>query len=86
MIGIQSSIIMFPVNLLIVTIFRSTRPRKKRDVAIIQDSKSGSSKEKKTLSEKWRIQTDITIEIVVKVSLFLVILTSNVDLFTDINA
>ncbi|KAK3561831.1 hypothetical protein QTP86_017067, partial [Hemibagrus guttatus] len=66
MIGIQSSIIMFPVNLLIVTIFRSTRPRKKKDVAIIQDSKSGSSKQKKELSEKWRIQTDITIEIVIK--------------------
>ncbi|XP_060741700.1 polycystin-1-like protein 2 [Tachysurus vachellii] len=66
MIGVQSSIIMFPVNLLIVTIFRSTRPRKKKDVAIIQDSKSGSPKQEKKLAEKWRIQTDITIEIVVK--------------------
>ncbi|KAL1007239.1 hypothetical protein UPYG_G00083860 [Umbra pygmaea] len=30
MIGIQSSIIMFPVNLLIVSIFRNTRPREKK--------------------------------------------------------
>lgn len=70
MIGVQSSIIMFPVNLLIVTIFRSTRPRKKKDVAIIQDFISGSPKQEKKLAEKWRIQTDITIEIVVNVSLF----------------
>lgn len=27
MIGVQSSLIMFPVNFLIVTIFRNTRPR-----------------------------------------------------------
>ncbi|KAJ8340113.1 hypothetical protein SKAU_G00347460 [Synaphobranchus kaupii] len=30
MIGIQSSIIMFPINLLIVTIFRNTKPREKK--------------------------------------------------------
>ncbi|XP_046713583.1 polycystic kidney disease protein 1-like 2 [Silurus meridionalis] len=66
MIGFQSSIIMFPVNLLIVSIFRMTRSRKKKEVAIIQASKSESSKEKKTLAERWRIQTDITFEIVVK--------------------
>ncbi|KAG9330149.1 hypothetical protein JZ751_027170 [Albula glossodonta] len=30
MIGIQSSIIMFPINLLIVTIFRNTRPRDRK--------------------------------------------------------
>lgn len=29
MIGVQSSIIMFPINLLIVSIFRNTRPREK---------------------------------------------------------
>ncbi|KAM9460538.1 polycystin-1-like protein 2 [Clarias gariepinus] len=66
MIGIQSSIIMFPVNVLIVTIFRSTRPRKKKEVSIIQQSKSGSSKQAKKIAERWRIQTDITVEIVVK--------------------
>lgn len=70
MIGIQSSIIMFPVNLLIVTIFRSTRPRKKKEVAIIQESKPGSPKHEKKLAERWCIQTDITTEIVVKVGLF----------------
>lgn len=69
MIGIQSSIIMFPVNLLIVTIFRITRPRKKKEVAIVQESKSESHKQEKTLAEKWRIQTDITIEIIIKVGL-----------------
>uniref|UniRef100_A0A3B3SCC7 Polycystic kidney disease 1 like 2a n=1 Tax=Paramormyrops kingsleyae TaxID=1676925 RepID=A0A3B3SCC7_9TELE len=30
MIGVQSSIIMFPINLLIVSIFRNTRPREKK--------------------------------------------------------
>ncbi|KAB5558804.1 hypothetical protein PHYPO_G00021410 [Pangasianodon hypophthalmus] len=66
MIGFQSSIIMFPVNLLIVTIFRSTRPRKKKEVAIIQESEPGSPKQGKKHAERWRIQTSITIEIVVK--------------------
>lgn len=37
MIGIQSSIIMFPINLLIVSIFRNTRPRER-------DTKTVSSK------------------------------------------
>ncbi|XP_075878911.1 polycystin-1-like protein 2 [Nelusetta ayraudi] len=37
MIGIQSSIIMFPINLLIVSIFRNTRPRER-------ETKTGSSK------------------------------------------
>lgn len=71
MIGIQSSIIMFPVNLLIVTIFRITRPRKKKEVSIIQESKSESDKQEKKLAEKWYIQTDITIEIIIEVGLFL---------------
>uniref|UniRef100_A0A3B4T5N7 Polycystic kidney disease protein 1-like 2 n=1 Tax=Seriola dumerili TaxID=41447 RepID=A0A3B4T5N7_SERDU len=41
MIGIQSSIIMFPINLLIVSIFRNTRPREKT-------SKTDVSKQGKT--------------------------------------
>lgn len=80
MIGVQSSIIMFPVNLLIVTIFRITRPRKKKEVAIIQETKTGSPKQEKKLAERWRIQTDITIDIVVKVGLFLITLTLNAGL------
>lgn len=80
MIGVQSSIIMFPVNLLIVTIFRITRPRKKKEVAIIQETKTGSPKQEKKLAEKWRIQTDITIDIVVKVGLLLITLTLNAGL------
>ncbi|KAI3377913.1 hypothetical protein L3Q82_009040 [Scortum barcoo] len=41
MIGIQSSIIMFPINLLIVSIFRNTRPREKA-------GKTDASKQGKT--------------------------------------
>ncbi|XP_059209203.1 polycystin-1-like protein 2 [Centropristis striata] len=41
MIGIQSSIIMFPINLLIVSIFRNTRPREK-------GAKTDTSKQGKT--------------------------------------
>ncbi|TTK78900.1 Polycystic kidney disease protein 1-like 2 [Bagarius yarrelli] len=41
-------------------------PPEKQDVAIIQDSKSGSAKQQKNLAEKWRIQTDVTVDIVVK--------------------
>ncbi|GAA6233697.1 polycystic kidney disease protein 1-like 2 isoform X1 [Lates japonicus] len=41
MIGVQSSIIMFPINLLIVSIFRNTRPREKT-------SKTDASKQGKT--------------------------------------
>uniref|UniRef100_A0A3Q3GQB0 Polycystic kidney disease protein 1-like 2 n=1 Tax=Labrus bergylta TaxID=56723 RepID=A0A3Q3GQB0_9LABR len=42
MIGIQSSIIMFPINLLIVSIFRNTRPREKAP------AKTDASKQAKT--------------------------------------
>ncbi|XP_034536196.1 polycystic kidney disease protein 1-like 2 [Notolabrus celidotus] len=42
MIGIQSSIIMFPINLLIVSIFRNTRPREKKA------AKTDASKQAKT--------------------------------------
>uniref|UniRef100_A0A672I0K4 Polycystic kidney disease 1 like 2a n=1 Tax=Salarias fasciatus TaxID=181472 RepID=A0A672I0K4_SALFA len=42
MIGIQSSIIMFPINLLIVSIFRNTRPREK-------STKTDASKQGKTV-------------------------------------
>ncbi|KAM3625915.1 uncharacterized protein V6R79_019756 [Siganus canaliculatus] len=41
MIGVQSSIIMFPINLLIVSIFRNTRPREKA-------TKTDSTKQGKT--------------------------------------
>ncbi|XP_054473206.1 polycystic kidney disease protein 1-like 2 [Anoplopoma fimbria] len=41
MIGVQSSIIMFPINLLIVSIFRNTRPRERR-------TKTDTSKQGKT--------------------------------------
>ncbi|KAK5620417.1 hypothetical protein CRENBAI_024454 [Crenichthys baileyi] len=41
MVGIQSSIIMFPINLLIVSIFRNTRPREK--TAKAQGSKQGNT-------------------------------------------
>nr|XP_020466514.1 polycystic kidney disease protein 1-like 2 [Monopterus albus] len=41
MIGVQSSIIMFPINLLIVSIFRNTRPREKT-------AKTDASKQGKT--------------------------------------
>ncbi|XP_076011881.1 polycystin-1-like protein 2 [Genypterus blacodes] len=42
MIGVQSSIIMFPINLLIVSIFRNTRPREKAE-------KTDASKQGKTV-------------------------------------
>ncbi|XP_017296853.3 polycystic kidney disease protein 1-like 2 [Kryptolebias marmoratus] len=41
MVGIQSSIIMFPINLLIVSIFRNTRPREK--TAKTDGSKQGNT-------------------------------------------
>ncbi|KAM9366988.1 polycystin-1-like protein 2 [Symphorus nematophorus] len=41
MIGVQSSIIMFPINLLIVSIFRNTRPREK--AAKLDTSKHGKT-------------------------------------------
>lgn len=46
MIGVQSSLIMFPINILIVSIFRHTRPREppcckgKRDRADVPDHTS----------------------------------------------
>ncbi|KAL6468973.1 hypothetical protein MHYP_G00224970 [Metynnis hypsauchen] len=70
MIGVQSSIIMFPVNLLIVSIFRFTRPRKKiQKVEEDQQPKSGSPQQEKKHSDtspQWCKQTDITVEYVIK--------------------
>ncbi|XP_028812272.1 polycystic kidney disease protein 1-like 2 isoform X2 [Denticeps clupeoides] len=49
MIGFQSSIIMFPINLLIVTIFRHTRSRQQKQInAAKQSSKTELSKQSKT--------------------------------------
>ncbi|XP_057707318.1 polycystic kidney disease protein 1-like 2 isoform X1 [Corythoichthys intestinalis] len=66
MIGIQSSIIMFPINLLIVSIFRNTRPREKV-------AKSDKTKQGKTVrvspsqaSSPQKEQKDITPDTVLK--------------------
>lgn len=48
MIGIQSSIIMFPINLLIVSIFRSVRPRERRKDQTPKQSKTDSVTQGKT--------------------------------------
>ncbi|KAM9408292.1 LOW QUALITY PROTEIN: polycystin-1-like protein 2 [Pholidichthys leucotaenia] len=66
MIGIQSSIIMFPINLLIVSIFRNTRPREK-------SSKKDSTKQGKSVrvspsqipSSRKELK-DITLDAVIK--------------------
>lgn len=67
MIGIQSSVIMFPINLLIVSIFRNTRPRER-------DTKTITSKQKKTgqvspsqNSSPQKQMKDITPDTVIKV-------------------
>ncbi|KAM7406118.1 hypothetical protein PAMP_000517 [Pampus punctatissimus] len=66
MIGFQSSIIMFPINLLIVSIFRNTRPREKA-------TKTDTSKQGKTgrvspsqTSSPQKEQKDITPDTVIK--------------------
>ncbi|XP_053175168.1 polycystic kidney disease protein 1-like 2 [Scomber japonicus] len=66
MIGFQSSIIMFPINLLIVSIFRNTRPREK-------SAKTDTSKQGKTgrvspsqTSSPQKEQKDITPDTVIK--------------------
>ncbi|XP_077057765.1 polycystin-1-like protein 2 [Siphateles boraxobius] len=49
MIGIQSSIIMFPINLLIVSIFRNARPREQKSkLSSKQQSKTDLTKQAKT--------------------------------------
>lgn len=71
MIGIQSSIIMFPINLLIVSIFRNTRPREK-------DAKKDGSNQGKTgrvspteSSSPKKESKDITPDTVIKVSVLM---------------
>uniref|UniRef100_W5KFY4 PLAT domain-containing protein n=1 Tax=Astyanax mexicanus TaxID=7994 RepID=W5KFY4_ASTMX len=70
MVGIQSSIIMFPVNLLIVSIFRLARPRKKtQQTASDQIPKLESALEDKKHSialPQGCLRTDITVEYVIK--------------------
>lgn len=70
MIGVQSSIVMFPINLLIVSIFRNTRPREK-------DTKTDASNQGKTgrvspseSSSSNKELKDITPDTVIKVSVF----------------
>ncbi|XP_041917756.1 polycystic kidney disease protein 1-like 2 isoform X1 [Alosa sapidissima] len=49
MIGVQSSIIMFPINLLIVSIFRNTRPRERKSKKPVKDkSKADTCKQAKS--------------------------------------
>ncbi|XP_062869468.1 polycystin-1-like protein 2 [Trichomycterus rosablanca] len=67
MVGIQSSIIMFPVNLLIVTIFRFTRPRQKSEPK--KQTKSDSIKKKKKCTDNFLdlcIKKEVTMELIIK--------------------
>lgn len=67
MIGVQSSLIMFPVNILIVSIFRNTRPwesccgkrnTEKRDDALEQISSSQSAADENvTLESLVKVRT-----------------------------
>uniref|UniRef100_A0AAY5EL93 Polycystic kidney disease 1 like 2a n=1 Tax=Electrophorus electricus TaxID=8005 RepID=A0AAY5EL93_ELEEL len=71
MIGIQSSIIMFPINLLIVSIFRFTHPRKKIQVETEdKEHELESPQQEKSHSDGfpqccW--QTDLTIQLIIRV-------------------
>ncbi|XP_051235467.1 polycystic kidney disease protein 1-like 2 isoform X2 [Dicentrarchus labrax] len=66
MIGIQSSIIMFPINLLIVSIFRNTRPREKATKAdTSKQGKTGRVSPSQTSSPLKELK-DITPDTVIK--------------------
>lgn len=67
MIGIQSSIIMFPINLLIVSIFRNTRPRD-RDTKTVSSkrAKAGQVSPPQNSNTEKQIK-DITPDTVIKV-------------------
>lgn len=78
MIGVQSSIIMFPVNLLIVSIFRNTRPRQKKVLQVNSQAKADSNKQGKTgrvsptqPPSPGNIHKEITPNSVVKVTFFI---------------
>ncbi|XP_033504613.2 polycystin-1-like protein 2 [Epinephelus lanceolatus] len=66
MIGIQSSIIMFPINLLIVSIFRNTRPREKgAKTDSFKQGKTGRVSPSQTSSPQKELK-DITPDTVIK--------------------
>ncbi|XP_071766137.2 polycystin-1-like protein 2 [Centroberyx gerrardi] len=65
MIGIQSSIIMFPINLLIVSIFRNTRPREKTGKPDTSKGKTGRVSPSQTSSPQKELK-DITPDTVIK--------------------
>lgn len=70
MIGIQSSIIMFPINLLIVSIFRNSRPREKATKTDV--SKQGNTvrvSPSDTSSSQMEMK-NITPDTVIKVKMF----------------
>uniref|UniRef100_A0A8D3BLK0 Polycystic kidney disease protein 1-like 2 n=1 Tax=Scophthalmus maximus TaxID=52904 RepID=A0A8D3BLK0_SCOMX len=67
LIGVQSSIIMFPINLLIVSIFRNTRPREKtRQADASKQGKTGRVSPSQTSSLQRKLK-DITADTVIKV-------------------
>uniref|UniRef100_A0A8D3EA04 Polycystic kidney disease protein 1-like 2 n=1 Tax=Scophthalmus maximus TaxID=52904 RepID=A0A8D3EA04_SCOMX len=66
LIGVQSSIIMFPINLLIVSIFRNTRPREKtRQADASKQGKTGRVSPSQTSSLQRKLK-DITADTVIK--------------------
>ncbi|XP_039983123.1 polycystic kidney disease protein 1-like 2 [Xiphias gladius] len=66
MIGVQSSIIMFPINLLIVSIFRNTRPREKASrTDAAKQGKTGRISPSQTSSPQKELK-DITPDTVIK--------------------
>lgn len=68
MIGVQSSIIMFPINLLIVSIFRNTRPREKgAKRGVPKQKKSGQISPSQNSSPQKELK-DITADTVIKVT------------------
>lgn len=68
MIGVQSSIIMFPINLLIVSIFRNTRPREKGANRNIPKQKKSSQISPSQNSSPQKELKDITPDTVIKVT------------------
>ncbi|XP_034143251.1 polycystic kidney disease protein 1-like 2 [Esox lucius] len=66
MIGIQSSILTFPINLIIVSIFRSTRPQKKpeKSTRVSKQGKNGNKSSSQAPSPKW--DRELMVDTVVK--------------------
>lgn len=71
MIGVQSSLIMFPINILIVSVFRQARSRESRCCKSKRDAPNVPGRTRVSPTDTQAVNHDVTLETVMKVRVWL---------------